>query len=195
MSKSYDPLDWYFIRAKKEGYLARSVYKLKEIQQKFRLLAKGQSVVDLGAAPGSWSQYLAEQVGVEGKVYALDVQPLQFSMPQVKFFKIDVFSPQVETLLDAFAWDGLLSDLGPLTSGTKNVDHLRSVELARRSLMLALHCLRKGGFWVAKVFEGEKLPALRQEAHKHFRSLRAFRPKATRPTSREIYLIGQGKYG
>ncbi|MGQ9864556.1 MAG: SAM-dependent methyltransferase [Bacteroidia bacterium] len=194
MSKSYDPLDPYFIRAKKEGYLARSVYKLKEIQEKYRLLATGQSVVDLGAAPGSWSQYVAQQVGSEGKIYAIDLQPLRFSMPQVQFFQVDVFCSQVDLLLEDAVWDGVVSDLGPLTSGAKEVDHLRSVALARRSLSLALKGVRKGGFWVAKVFEGSKFPGLRQEAQKHFRRLSAFRPKATRASSREIYLIGQDKY-
>lgn len=188
---SYEPQDFYFRKAKSEGYAARSVYKLKAIDEKYRLLREGMQVVDLGAAPGSWTQYITQKVGPSGKVLAIDVEPLVGAVPAwVQFEQRDVFSAEVDTLIEGKGWDGLVSDMAPKTTGVRITDHIRSAELARRSLALACKGLRPGGFWVAKILEGSELAALRQEARAYFTRVEVYRPPATRAGSTECFLIG-----
>ena len=191
MSGNYDPRDPYFRRAKAEGYLARSVYKLQEIDACYRLFRSGMAVVDLGAAPGSWTQYLLQKLGPTGKVYALDLQPIQIQAPTLTPYQVDVFAPEVEALMAPFSLDGVVSDMAPFTTGQKVVDQTRSATLVERSLYLATRWVRPGGFWVAKILEGPDLPRLLTQARTTFTQVHVFHSKATRKGSTECFLIGQ----
>ncbi|MDW8135131.1 MAG: RlmE family RNA methyltransferase, partial [Bacteroidia bacterium] len=148
-------------------------------------------IVDLGAAPGSWTQYIVQRVGPSGKVLAIDVTPLSWTPPAwVQFEQRDVFSSEVEALIKGKSWNGIVSDMAPRTTGVRVTDHTRSAELVRRSLALAREGLQPGGFWIAKLLEGPTLSALRQEARPNFARIEIYRPPATRTGSTECFLIG-----
>ncbi len=191
MSGNYDPQDSYFRRAKAEGYLARSIYKLQEIDQRYQLVQPGTTIIDLGAAPGSWSQYLLQRVGPTGKVIALDLQPILVQAPNLSFYQIDVLTEQAAQIMTNLSADGVVSDMAPATSGHRIVDQSRSAVLVERSLFLAALCVKPGGFWVAKLFEGPQLLDLLSQAKQIFARTHLFRPKATRKGSTECFLIGQ----
>ncbi len=191
MSGSYDPHDPFFRRAKAEGYLARSIYKLQEIDQRYHLLRAGMTVVDLGAAPGSWTQYLLQKVGPTGKVIALDLQPILIQAPNLIVFQMDIFSDETEKLADKHSVDGVISDMAPSTSGQRIVDQARSADLVARTLALAKVWIRPGGFWIAKLLEGPALSTLLSHARALFTQVHILRPKATRKGSTECFLIGK----
>lgn len=187
----YNPQDPYFQRAKAEGYVARSVYKLIEIDKRYNLLKEGVRVVDLGASPGSWSQFLAQKGGPTAKILAIDLQPMRWGAPQVEFYLQDVFSSAVEARLAEPVWDGILSDMAPATTGHRVTDHVRSAALVERSLYLAKQAIRPGGFWVAKLLEGPERERLRKEAEAIFTEVFVFRPASTRKGSTECFFIGR----
>lgn len=190
---SYDPQDWYFRQAKAEGYLARSVYKLQAIDKRYRVLCPGMRVIDLGAAPGSWSQYAIEKVQPQGEVLAVDLLPLRYAHPKLRFHQIDVFSPEIEKLLAEKEWSGILSDMAPATTGSRPTDQARSAALVERSLFLAQRFVASKGFWIAKLLEGPDLPRLHRAARDVFMEVHIFRPPATRKGSTECFLIGLQK--
>jgi 23S rRNA (uridine2552-2'-O)-methyltransferase len=190
MSGNYNPRDPYFLRAKAEGYLARSVYKLQEIDERYRLIQPGMTILDMGAAPGSWSQYLLQKVGPIGKVIAIDLLPIQVQAPNLTTYQIDVFAKEVEHLVPPSSLNGVVSDMAPATTGQRSVDQARSAALVERSLFLASLWLKAGGFWVAKLLEGPDLPRLRSQAQDLFEQVHLLRPKATRKGSTECFLIG-----
>lgn len=186
--------DHYFLKAKRENYPARSVYKLKELDAKFRLLRKGQKVLDLGAAPGSWSLDAAEKVGPHGLVLACDLQAVDTAFPpQVVFMQEDVFnrSADFEARLDEFGpFDAVLSDMAPRTTGIRCTDQARSLELAEEALALACLRLKKGGNFVVKIFMGPDVQSLLTAMRKRFASVTSFKPKSSRSESRETFLVG-----
>ncbi|MCX7606057.1 MAG: RlmE family RNA methyltransferase [Bacteroidia bacterium] len=190
---SYKLRDPYFRRAKEEGYLARSVYKLQEIDVRYKLLRPGIHVIDLGAAPGSWTQYVIQKGGPTARVFAVDIQPLRWSSPQVEFLQMDVFSSQVERDVEERKCDGLLSDMAPATTGSRATDQVRSAMLVHRSLQLAFLGVRPGGFWVAKLLEGPERETLLREAQALFADVHVYRPKSTRKGSTECFLVGRGR--
>ncbi len=190
---NYNPRDSYFLRAKAEGYLARSVYKLKELDARYKLFRPGMRVVDLGAAPGSWTQYLLEKGGDSTVILAIDLQPLRIHDPRVQFLQMDVFSAQVEAFLAASAWDAILSDMAPATTGSRATDQARSAALAERSLYLAEKYLSPGGIWVTKLLEGPDRNRLVAAARQLFQEVAVFRPKSTRKGSSECFLIGRSR--
>ena len=175
--------DHYFLKAKREHYPARSVYKLKELDAKFRLLRPGQNVLDLGAAPGSWSLGAAERVGGKGFVLACDIQSTDTVFPpQVEFAQEDIFkrSPAFEARLAALGpFDVVLSDMAPRTTGTRFTDQARSLELAQEALAVARQWLRPGGHFVVKIFMGpdiqELLAPMRSRLTEHGQVLQAQR--------------------
>lgn len=194
--------DHYARRAKAEGRPARSVYKLEEIDAKVGLLRRGQRVLDLGASPGSWSQYAAQVVGENGEVVAYDLKPLTVSLPaHVTFALGDVFelcknrgpldpealTPQVGT------FDVVLSDMAPSTMGHQKTDALRSMALCEQALFIAQHLGRKNSALVVKALEGGDVPQLALAMRKTYTKVVRLRPKATRKESTEIFLIGTGK--
>ncbi len=190
--RKHQAKDPYFRRARAEGYRARSAYKLLELQEHFKLLRPGHAVVDLGAAPGSWSQVAARLVGPAGVVVAVDLAEMA-PLPGVTTLQADICAPEtaarVRELLGRDA-DVVLSDAAPATTGIKIADHARSVELAECSLALALGMLRPGGSFVAKVFRGSDFDQFVATARRSFCTVKVRVPPATRQESAEAYVVG-----
>lgn len=186
--------DFYFRKAKAENYPARSVYKLKEIDAKFHILKPGMKILDLGAAPGSWSMACAEKVGSNGLIIACDIQPLEIPLPdQVRFMQEDVFniSPAFSQLLtDTGPFDAVLSDMAPATTGSKFTDQARSFNLAQAAYQIALERLKTGGKFVVKIFMGPDINSLVNEMRAAFGQAGIFKPKSSRSESKEIFLAG-----
>ena len=195
MGKTNTWEDHYTRRAREERWLARSVYKLEEIDRKVRLLRPGDRVLDLGCYPGSWSQYSVAKVGPKGDVVGVDLKsPDRFSSPSFRFIAADVLALDVAWLSEQVGTRELvISDLAPATSGIPVTDTSRSIELARRALEVALAVLKKGGHFLCKVFEGPEVKAFRTELGKHFARVQTLRPSAVRKASREIYLLAMNR--
>ena len=190
----YKRPDRFTREAKKRGFAARSVFKLEEIDRRVRLFRKGQRVLDLGAAPGSWSQFAAERIGSSGKVLAVDLSPLaKAPPPNVTFFAGDVLALAPEAFAELGPYDVVLSDMAPNTTGTRESDQAKSFELFMRALELAGALLRPGGSFVGKIFMGPDFSAAKRRVKELFQSERAIRPEGTRESSFEIFLVGLGR--
>jgi len=189
--------DAYTRRAQDEKWLARSVYKLEEIDKRFRLMKRGSRVLDLGCYPGSWSQYALREVRLAGDVVGIDLKrPNRLSARGFQFIQADIMAMDLERLIrDVSARDLVLSDLAPSTSGIRSADESRSLALARRAAEIAQHLLKEGGHFVCKIFEGEDFNHFKREVSGHFQQIRLIRPRATRKRSREVYLIGRDRIG
>lgn len=189
--------DHFARQARSENWAARSVYKLEEIDLRFKILKQGDRVLDLGCFPGSWSQYALKKVGFPGLVVGVDILgPLKLSYGNFKFIKEDVFNLDSDRLAAELGkFDVVLSDMAPSTTGIRNTDAARSMELALRALEISIKVLSSRGRMVCKVFEGEDIGRLRNLAAAGFRDLRLLRPAATRKRSRELYLIGNEQAG
>lgn len=191
--------DHYFKKAKQENYPARSIYKLKEINNRFGVLKPGMKVLDLGAAPGSWTLYAAERVGPSGLVLSCDLsEPNASFPPNVTFLVEDVFtrSPAFEALLaEKGPFDAVVSDMAPKTTGIKFTDQARSMNLCEEALALARVVLIKGGSFVVKNFEGPDTKAYTDGLRRFFDTVKVFKPKSTREESKEIFIIGTGFKG
>lgn len=187
------PQDHFGDRAKREGYPARSVYKLQEIDRRTQLLRRGQRVLDLGAAPGSWTLYAAERVGREGKVLSLDLNDARIQLPsQVTFRVLDVFAVDARAEFGSAAFDVVLSDMAPHTSGQRHRDQFGSYELYMQALRVAREVLVPGGAFVGKIFQGPELEAARAATRAAFERVRIVKPEASRDESFEIFLVGSG---
>ncbi len=187
----------YFQRAKQEGYRARSAYKLIQIQQKFRILRHGNVVVDLGAAPGSWSQVAIQEVGRRGKVIAIDLQEIE-PIPGVTILQGDMTDPTIQAQIIEAAGgqaDVILSDAAPSTTGVKLRDHVISMELGHAALDVAKALLKPGRHLVIKVFQGEDLPQLIHDVKMAFHPVKIHSPKATRNESWETFIVARGFKG
>jgi 23S rRNA (uridine2552-2'-O)-methyltransferase len=187
--------DEYVKKSQKDGYRSRAVYKLLEIDEKDQLLKPGMTVVDLGAAPGSWSEVAAQRVGEKGRVIALDILPMD-SLPGVIFIQGDFreegpYNALLEALGDSPV-DLVMSDMAPNISGMKAVDQPRAMYLAELALELARKVLKPGGDLLVKAFNGEGIDAYKQELRKDFNKLIVRKPRASRPRSPEIYLLARG---
>lgn len=191
--------DHYFLKAKQEKYPARSVYKLKEIDKRFRIFRKGMRVLDLGAAPGSWSLGAAEKVGSEGLVLGADIQDTATGFPaNVRFCREDVFnrSPAFEALLrETGPFHVVMSDMAPSTTGHRGTDQARSAALCDEALALALACLIKGGSFVVKVFMGPDTKAYAETLRRLFSQVKSFKPASSRSESMETFYIALGFKG
>ena len=186
--------DLYFRRAKEEGYRARSAYKLIQIQDRFHILHRGDTVLDLGAAPGSWSQVVSELVGSDGVVIAVDLQPIE-PIEDVLTIQGDMMDPEVQEKAISAAGgrvDVVLSDAAPNVSGIRVRDHAFSIELVYAALSIARRALKTGGSFVTKVFEGEDFPQLLVDLRTHFTRVRPFYPEATRREGYEVFVVCQG---
>jgi len=189
--------DKFFRRAKAEGYRARSAYKLLEISEKHGVLRPGQVVLDLGAAPGSWSQVAAERVGGTGRVVAIDLQPIG-TIPGVITIVGDIRDAAIlERARQALGRgaDVVLSDVAPRASGIILVDQARAIELARSALDAAAGALRPNGSFVVKVFRGEEFDRFLAEVRRRFRKVNVVIPAATRAESREAFVVARGFSG
>jgi len=184
--------DHFARQARSENWAARSVYKLEEIDLRFKILKQGDRVLDLGCFPGSWSQYALKKVGSPGRVVGVDTRgPLELPYDNFTFIKQDVFDLDPYRLAaESGKVDVVLSDMAPSTTGIRNTDAARSMELALRALEISMKVLSNRGRMVCKAFEGEDIGRLRNMAAAGFRDLRLLRPTATRKRSRELYLIG-----
>lgn len=178
--------------AKAKGYPARSVFKLEEIDRRVRLLKPGQRVLDLGAAPGSWSLYAAQRIAPHGKLLAIDLTPITASLgPTAKVVQGDALSLSNDDLATFAPYDVVLSDMAPSTTGSKLADQARSVELFMRAVDVAAALLAPGGSFVGKIFMSEDFIKARDALRDLFEDVRSIRPEGTRTSSVEIFLVGQ----
>ncbi len=190
----YKKPDHFTVSAKAAGFPARSVYKLEEIDRRVRLLRQGMRVLDLGAAPGSWSLYAAQKIGGGGRLLAIDLKPIEIALPpQATAVVGDALSLENEALAVHAPYDVVLSDMAPSTTGNRLGDQTRSFELFMRALAVAANLLSVGGAFVGKIFMGEDLPIARAELRKHFTSERLIRPEGTRSVSYEMFIVGTGR--
>jgi 23S rRNA (uridine2552-2'-O)-methyltransferase len=186
--------DEYYNRAKQEGYRARSAYKLKQLDEAAGLFGPGNTVVDLGAAPGGWSQVAREQVGEEGTVVAVDLQRIK-ELDGVETVRGDMTDDEtraalVERVGEA---DVVVSDMAPNMTGEYSLDHARSVYLARQAFETALELLASGGDLAVKAFDGPDIDELRAEMDREFEYVRTIHPDASRDASSELYLVAKGR--
>ncbi len=191
--------DPYWRRAKREGFRARSAYKLLEIQKRFRILRKGDRVVDLGCAPGGWLQVISAEVGPGGRVVGVDLQRTEpLPAKNVVLLQGDVTRPEIREAVRRSLGSRarvVTSDLSPNLTGIHFRDHSRSCDLVRLALGLAGEVLEPGGTLLAKIFQGEGLEEMVQEFKGSFRRVRRISPSASRKASAEIYLLGLGFFG
>ena len=180
-------------KARREGYRARSAYKLMDIQKKSNIFKEGSTVLDLGAAPGGWSQVVLDFIGEEGKLVGVDLQHI-LPLKGAQFIQGDLREAGIRHQLEEFApkADAVISDMSPNLSGNYSVDQARSVELS--SLALEIAAERKAKFFVCKVFEGSDFQEFRKEVIDEFGSVRTLSPEASRKQSSEVYLIAKRKY-
>jgi 23S rRNA (uridine2552-2'-O)-methyltransferase len=192
----YRRADAYTRAAREQGYPARSVFKLEEIDRKLRLLRRGQRVLDLGAAPGSWALYACERVGREGRVLAVDLKPLGVTLPpQGRALIGDAFDLDADALAAFAPYDVVLSDMAPSTTGSKVTDEARSIALFERALAVADALARPGASFVGKLFMGGDFDAVRAAVAERYEGSRTFRPSGTRSRSVEVFLAGSGRKG
>ena len=187
--------DHYARKARSQNYPARSVFKLQEIQKRWRILRPGQRVLDLGCAPGSWLKFAAETTGTAGRVVGVDLTPISAALPAgVEVHTQDVFElvAKPEALLGA-GFDVVLSDMAPATTGNRGVDAARSSELCRAALAIGRKVLRPGGAFVCKIFQGDDFKDFSAAVAEAFGEVRIFKPQSSRKASKEIYIIGLGK--
>ena len=188
--------DYYSKKAKKEKYPARSVYKLEEVQQKYKFLARGDSVLDLGCYPGSWSLFAAEVVGPKGIVVGVDLQQAdQIARPggaSIHWLCQDIMTPEMIVAVRQFrpAFRVLISDLAPKTTGNRWADAQQSLILVRQTLALAEELLLNKGHYLCKVFQGEDTPEFVDTMKQRFAMVKMLKPRSSRTESREVFVLG-----
>lgn len=194
---SYNPRDHYFKKAKQENFAARSVFKLEEIDRKFKLLKPKQTVLDLGAAPGSWSQYAGQKIGPGGRLLGVDLSPISVRVPNAVFLQADLRDLELEKIFVEHGFvppfDVVLSDMAPKTTGVRMTDQARSMELCELALDVARRYLRPGGHFVCKLFHSDDFNVLRGAIKESFDRFEAVKPDSTRKISKEIFLVGLGR--
>ena len=191
--------DEYVKLSQKEGYRSRAIYKLKEIQQKDKLIRPNMQVVDLGAAPGGWSQYATELVGDNGRVVASDILAID-PLPFVEFIQGDFTEESVLNEILAvlnkdekkYKADVVISDMAPNITGVEAIDQPKSIYLCELSLDMARQILKPGGSFAVKVFQGDGSDAFLKEVRSSFKQVKIRKPAASRPRSREVYMVGLG---
>ena len=188
--------DFYYRQAKKESYLARSIYKLEEIDQRFGILHPNDHVLDLGYYPGSWIQYAAKKVGAGGQIVGIDLQAINTQLshlPNVRLHQGDIFQVQERAELGHLGqFQVILSDMAPSTTGIKMVDQARSFDLVVKVFDLLAQFLLEGGNLVIKIFDSNDVQELIKQHRSRFRSFQHLRPKSTRAVSKEFFAIGKG---
>jgi 23S rRNA (uridine2552-2'-O)-methyltransferase len=193
--------DYYFAKAKKENYPARSVYKLEEAQKKYQLLKIGDTVLDLGCQPGSWSIYAAKTVGPGGLILGVDLQEGKrialAKAAEIIWFAADIMAADIIGAIQKTRknFRVILSDIAPRTTGNKWVDQQQSLNLARRVLELSGVLLESGGNLYVKVFEGEDFKEFVDLVRKSFKTVKIIKPKSSRSESREVFVLGMGFKG
>jgi 23S rRNA (uridine2552-2'-O)-methyltransferase len=190
----YSRPDAKTLEARAKGYPARSVFKLQEIDRRMRLFKAGQNVIDLGAAPGSWSLYASERVGPTGHVYAIDIKEIQQTFGEnVQVLQGDALSLDSAVLAAHAPYDVVMSDMAPNTSGSKFQDRARSTELFLRALEVAIAHGKPGSHFTAKIFMSGDFKAAEIAVRKAYDVVRTIRPEGTRQVSTEVFVVGMGK--
>lgn len=193
----FNPKDHYFRKAKEQNFAARSVFKLEEIDQKFKIFKPGQTVLDLGASPGSWSQYSSKMVGENGRVLGVDLTQINIKLKNAVFIQADLRDLNLEETFQQHGFeppfDLVLSDMAPKTTGIRITDQARSFELCELALDVARRYLKPNGHFVCKLFHSDDFTTLRDEMKKTFEKFEAIRPASTRVISKEIFLVGLKK--
>jgi 23S rRNA (uridine2552-2'-O)-methyltransferase len=185
--------DPFFNKARAAGFAARSVYKLDEIDRRVRLLRPGYRVLDLGCCPGSWMQYAASVVGPHGHVVGIDRNPLPRALPGVRALVGDIYTtPDADLLGPLNAFDVVLSDMAPDTTGVRSVDQARSASLFEEALTRAERLLAPGGSFVGKLFQGPDFDSIRKRMNGRFSEVKIVKPESSRAQSFEIFLVGKG---
>jgi 23S rRNA (uridine2552-2'-O)-methyltransferase len=182
--------------AKQKGFPARSVFKLEEIDKRVRLLKPGQRVLDLGAAPGSWSMYAAGVIGRGGRLLAIDLDPITVSLgPSATFVQGDAFDVDSAVFAEHGPFDVVLSDMAPRTSGSRDADQWKSYELVMRALEVARAHGKPGSSFVAKIFMSPDYEKARAALREAYAEVRTLRPETVRKNSFEVFLVALGKKG
>ncbi|MBT8070688.1 MAG: 23S rRNA (uridine(2552)-2'-O)-methyltransferase RlmE [Gammaproteobacteria bacterium] len=191
LSEHFD--DQYVKMAQQQGWRSRAAFKLIELDEKYRLLRKGMRVVDLGSAPGSWTQVVQKALGENGRIIALDILPMD-PLPGVTFIQGDFTEDEplaeLEDALEGQNADLVLSDMAPNMSGMGAVDQPRAMYLAELALAFAEKWLKPGGNFVVKVFQGEGFDDFMRQSRSLFEKVQVRKPSASRPRSREVYILG-----
>ena len=190
--------DQYVLKSQQEGYRSRAAYKLLQIQEKDKIIKPGMNVVDLGAAPGGWSQVARQFVGAKGKVVALDILPME-QLAQVEFvlgdFQEEVVLNELLAMVNNEPIDLVISDMAPNITGVKAVDQPKSIYLLELAMDLAKQVLTPGGTLLMKVFQGEGFQPLLAELKQHYQKVITRKPDASRARSSEVYLLAKGFKG
>ncbi len=196
MSSLRDPKnrhDVFFRKARDAGYVARSVYKLEEIDRKLSLFRPGQRVLDLGCRPGSWMQYARQKVGASGVVVGIDRLPMPAPVAGTRVIIADLLqTPDAALLVDLTAFDVVLSDMAPDTTGIRATDQARSANLFEEALGRAERLLAPTGGFLGKIFQGPDVQVLRKRMQARFSDVRLIKPAGSRSESTEVYLAGKG---
>lgn len=195
-SSNYEKPDFWSRKAFSEGYPARSVYKLKEMDEKFGLLKKSSRVLDLGAAPGSWTTFVLRKLDGNGHVTAIDLSPLAKDVKgeNLSFFQGDLYAPAIRAeALKLGPYDLVICDAAPATTGNRTIDTARSSGLVELAISYAEEMLLPGGNFVVKIFQGGDQQDFLKKLRTLFTSARGFKPEACRNESFETYLVGLGK--
>jgi 23S rRNA (uridine2552-2'-O)-methyltransferase len=192
--KARQERDVYVEQANRAGWRSRAVFKLEQIHAKERLLRPGMTCVDLGSAPGSWSQLATQLVAPRGRVVAIDLLAME-SIPGVDFLQADFTTPEavarLHEMLGGSAVDLVMSDMAPNISGNRAMDQPRSMALLDEALLFATEVLKPGGDFLVKAFQGEGIDAFITDLRRRFATVKTIKPKASRPESREIYLLAR----
>jgi 23S rRNA (uridine2552-2'-O)-methyltransferase len=187
--------DHYFNKAKQENYLARSIYKLEEIDQKYKVLKKGNLVVDFGYYPGSWIQYTSSVIGEEGRVVGIDIQEVNkklSGLANVRVYQKDIFNISDLSQLEVEdQFDVVLSDMAPSTTGVQSLDQIRSLNLVESVFGILPKFLKPGGNFVIKVFDSQNAQNYLKEQKTRFSEFSYLKPKSTRSVSKEFFVIGK----
>lgn len=187
-NNEYSKPDFYADKAKKEGYYARSVYKLQEMDEKYHLFKKGLKILDLGAAPGSWSQYALKKLQNQGLVIGIDLKPVLINTHNYQFILGDI-EQHLKLLKSKGHFDIVMSDMAPNTSGVKSQDAFLSHDLSFIALNLSIQVLKNSGIFICKIFQGDGMEEFFRDIKKYFKKFKSIKPKAVRKNSKEIYVI------
>jgi 23S rRNA (uridine2552-2'-O)-methyltransferase len=185
---SYNPRDHYFKKAKAENFVARSIFKLEELDEKYSLFKKGQSVLDLGASPGSWSQYASKKIGGKGRIVGIDLKEIEISLPNAEFIIGDIADTELSQ-----SFDIVISDMAPKTTGVKVTDQARSIALCELARDKADSKLKPSGHFVCKLFQSDDFHSFKKSLMVRFEKVHIVKPKGTRKTSSEIFFVGLNK--
>jgi 23S rRNA (uridine2552-2'-O)-methyltransferase len=193
---AYNPKDYYYKKAKEENYAARSVFKLQEIDQRLRVFRPGMKVLDLGAAPGSWSQFASEKVGKLGRVMGIDIQPIKITLPNALFLTADMRELDLGKTMAEHGieppFDMVLSDMAPKTTGYRLQDQMRSLELCELALETSERFLKPEGTYICKIFHSEEFENYRKRLRELFTKIDVIKPKSVREGSKEIFFVARG---